>query len=32
MLLGNVWRECQAMVTKIDSITPSFPKCEQAAS
>jgi hypothetical protein len=31
-LLGNVWRECQAMVTQIDSITLSIPKCEQAAS
>jgi hypothetical protein len=28
-LLGNVWRECRAMITKIDSITLSFPKCEQ---
>jgi hypothetical protein len=31
MLLGNVWRKCQG-VTKIDSITLSFPNSEQAAS
>jgi hypothetical protein len=31
-LLGNLWRESKEMVTKINSITLSFPKCEQAAS
>jgi len=31
MSLGNVWRKCHAIVTKIDSITLSFPKSEQAA-
>jgi peptidyl-prolyl cis-trans isomerase SurA len=30
-LRSDVWRECQAMVTKIDSITLSFPRCHQAA-
>ena len=30
MLLGNVSRECKAMVTKIDSITLSFSNHEQA--
>jgi hypothetical protein len=28
---GKVWRECRATITKIDSITLSFPKCEQEA-
>jgi hypothetical protein len=32
MLLGDIWRESKEMVTKINSITLSFPKCEQAAT
>ena len=32
-MLGSVSRECNAaVIAKIDSITLSFPKCEQAAS